>query len=181
MQRDAFLTLTTRILFTLCYRVVGSGPTRPPRRNRSALDCGIRSPEVGLGLNSTTGNSVVATPNITTTYNVIGTDINNCSDVISANITVNPLPNVSVIPAIASICEGSVVSVNAFGANTYSWSPAVGLNTSVGNTVVASPQSTMDYIITGFWEHISYINHIGKLKRKIINFETNFLEHHMEF
>ena len=102
-----------------------------------------------LGLNTTIGNSVIATPNTTTTYNVTGTDINNCSDIISVNIIVNPLPNVSVQPAIASICEGSSVSVNAFGANTYSWSPSVGLNTSVGNAVVASPQSTIDYTITG--------------------------------
>ncbi|OUV76109.1 MAG: hypothetical protein CBC83_01085 [Flavobacteriales bacterium TMED123] len=102
-----------------------------------------------LGLNTTSGNTVVATPNTSTTYTVTGTDINNCSDVIAANITVNPLPNVSVQPAIASICEGSSVNVNAFGANNYSWSPAIGLNTSVGNTVVASPQSTIDYNVSG--------------------------------
>ena len=102
-----------------------------------------------LGLNTTSGNTVVATPNTSTTYTVSGTDINNCSDVMAANITVNPLPNVSVQPAIASICEGSSVYVNAFGANSYSWSPAIGLNTSVGNTVVASPQSTIDYTISG--------------------------------
>ncbi|MEE2700059.1 MAG: gliding motility-associated C-terminal domain-containing protein [Bacteroidota bacterium] len=102
-----------------------------------------------LGLNTTSGTSVVATPNISTTYVVAGTDINNCSDIISTNITVNPLPNVSVQPAIASICEGSSVSVNAFGANNYTWSPSTGLNTSVGNTVVANPQSTIDYTING--------------------------------
>ena len=36
-----------------------------------------------LGLNNTSGNSVVATPNTATTYIVTGTDINNCSDIIS--------------------------------------------------------------------------------------------------
>jgi len=102
-----------------------------------------------IGLNTTSGSSVLATPNATTTYMVTGTDINNCSDVISANITVNPLPNVSVQPAIVSICEGSSVSVNAFGANTYTWTPTVGLNTSVGNAVIATPQSTIDYTLTG--------------------------------
>ena len=102
-----------------------------------------------LGLNTTSGNTVIATPNTSTTYNITGTDVNSCWDVISANISVNPLPNVSVVPAIASICEGSNISVNAFGANSYLWSPAFGLNTSVGNSVVANPQSTMDYTITG--------------------------------
>ena len=45
-----------------------------------------------LGLNPAFGNSVVASPTITTKYTITGTDTNGSSDVISALVNVNPAP-----------------------------------------------------------------------------------------
>jgi PKD repeat protein len=61
---------------------------------------------------------------------------------------VYPLPNVTVTAA-ATICDGNNITLNANGANTYSWNPATGLNTATGATVIASPNTTTTYTVTG--------------------------------
>ena len=43
-----------------------------------------------------TGDSVLVSPSATTTYTVIGTDGNSCSDTAQVTITVNPLPDVTI-------------------------------------------------------------------------------------
>ncbi|MEI7802713.1 MAG: M64 family metallopeptidase, partial [Bacteroidota bacterium] len=63
-------------------------------------------------------------------------------------LTVNPLPNVSVIGA-SSICKGNNTVLTASGASTYSWSPSASLNSSTGTSVTASPTVTTTYSITG--------------------------------
>jgi gliding motility-associated-like protein len=68
------------------------------------------------GLNVTSGPNVTASPSATTTYSVIGTDLNNCSDTMTTSVTVNPLPQVSIIPKISSGC--SPVCVTTFSNTT---------------------------------------------------------------
>ena len=43
----------------------------------------------------------------------------------------------------------SSVNVSAFGASSYFWSPAIGLSSTTANSVIANPQSTIDYTISG--------------------------------
>lgn len=64
-------------------------------------------------------------------------------------MTVNPLPSVSVTPSAPSFCAGQNTTLTASGANTYSWNPATGLNTTSGATVIASPAGTTTYTVTG--------------------------------
>lgn len=66
----------------------------------------------------------------------------------AATATINPVPNVTVSPN-TSLCQGETAVLNAGGADTYSWSPATGLNTTTGATVAASPGSTQTYTVTG--------------------------------
>ncbi len=99
-------------------------------------------------LSSSTGNQVTATPTSTTTYTVTGTNTNGCKGTSTAVVTVNPLPT-TVAAGTTTICAGSSTTLNATGANTYSWSPAGSLNMSTGTTVVATPASTTTYTITG--------------------------------
>lgn len=73
--------------------------------------------------------------------NICGTTSSN-----SATLTVNPLPTVNSGPS--GFC--APVTLTASGnANTYSWSPATGLNTTTGTTVIASPVTTTVYTVTG--------------------------------
>jgi hypothetical protein len=56
---------------------------------------------------------------------------------------------VSVTPSEASICKKKNTTLTASGADTYTWSPADGLNTTTGASVVASPTVTTTYTVTG--------------------------------
>jgi len=48
-----------------------------------------------------------------------------------------------------SICDGTSATLNASGAQSYIWSPPNGLNTITGAQVIASPQSSTTYTVTG--------------------------------
>lgn len=67
------------------------------------------------------------------------------------------LPNIIpplVIPPLTvagntDICNGSSTNLTASGASNYNWSPATGLNTTTGPSVIANPTSTQTYIVYG--------------------------------
>ncbi|MGQ0826970.1 MAG: T9SS type A sorting domain-containing protein [Bacteroidota bacterium] len=63
-------------------------------------------------------------------------------------ITVLATPTITVTPSSGSICSGGSVSLTATGANTYTWSPGTGLNTTTGATVIASPTVSTTYTVT---------------------------------
>ena len=63
------------------------------------------------GTSNTTGE-FVASPLISTTYSVTGTDANKCKNTLSIDVTVNELPKV-VITGDAQVCEGSQASFTA--------------------------------------------------------------------
>lgn len=58
-------------------------------------------------------------------------------------------PVISVTPDGVTLCDGEVATLTASGADTYTWSPANGLNVTTGNTVEASPTVNQTYTITG--------------------------------
>lgn len=63
--------------------------------------------------------------------------------------TVTNAPSTVFVTSNSSICSGGSVTLTATGATNYSWSPATGLNTTSGATVIASPASTTTYTVTG--------------------------------
>lgn len=83
------------------------------------------------------------------TYTVQGFE-NGCSDTASTIITVNPIPTLvlSVPPSIVT-CNNTSATIEAFGASTYLWSPALGLNSTTDSIVVANPISATLYTVTG--------------------------------
>ncbi len=103
----------------------------------------------GASLNTTTGNNVIATPTVTTTYTLVGTNIYGCIDSITKVVTVNSLPNVYATGPSGTSCPGAPVTLNAFGANTYTWTPSSSVNPTTGSTVTATPTVTTTYIVTG--------------------------------
>lgn len=100
-------------------------------------------------LNVSTGADVIASPALTTTYTVTTTDGNNCTASATNIVVFNPLPEILITPATASICNGGNVSMVASGADTYVWSPTTGLNTSTGSAVNANVTYTTDYTVIG--------------------------------
>ncbi|PBQ33420.1 hypothetical protein CNR22_17085 [Sphingobacteriaceae bacterium] len=102
-------------------------------------------------LNSPTGSMVVASPTITTTYTVAGIDgTTGCPVTTTLLVTVNPVPTTTMVATPTLICTGvSTATMIAGGANTYSWSPSAGLNTTTGNSVIANPTITTSYTVSG--------------------------------
>lgn len=99
------------------------------------------------GLNSTTSASVIATPLASTTYSVTATDVNNCTATQTVSVTVNPLPNVQV--ADAGVCPQLCTTLVASGAQTYSWLPASGLNSTTIANPLSCPATSVTYTVTG--------------------------------
>lgn len=93
-------------------------------------------------------DTTMATPNTTTTYTVIGTAGNNCSDTATVTVNVNALPNVSAGNNQA-ICAGSSASLQATGASTYAWTPTGTLSCSNCAAPTATPTATTTYTVTG--------------------------------
>jgi hypothetical protein len=98
-------------------------------------------------ISGATGNSFSVTqPGF---YRVVGQLA--CGTIASKNIlvTTSPGATISISPGDTSICAGSSIVLNASGANTYTWSPSTGLNTTTGATVTAQPSATTAYTVTG--------------------------------
>ena len=102
----------------------------------------------GTGLSATTGTNVNANPAATTTYTVTGTSLS-CSSTESVTVTINPTPVVVITPPVAAYCDGGTVDLVASGADSYAWSPATGLNATIGTNVTANPTVTSTYTVTG--------------------------------
>lgn len=99
------------------------------------------------GLNA---NPVTVTPNVTTTYTVIGTNgtlPKVCPS--SEQITVTVMPrSVAVVPGPMAMCYGSAIAISASGGNRYSWSPATGLSHPNDSVTFANPPASTVYTVT---------------------------------
>lgn len=90
-----------------------------------------------------TGSVVVANPSVTTTYSITGTT-GVCMGSTSITISVTPTPTLNA-GSNSPICFGSVATLTAIGATTYTWFP--GLMT--GPSVTVAPTSTSNYTVIG--------------------------------
>ena len=84
-------------------------------------------------------------------YNITAQDITTgCISTVTV-LTVNAIgagPTVTVSPDVI-INLGTSTTLNAFGANSYTWNPTTGLDVSTGATVIASPAATTIYCVIG--------------------------------
>lgn len=99
-------------------------------------------------LSSANGNPVTATPAVSTTYTITGSDANGCVSTKTTAVTVVNTPTL-VASANATICPAASTTLSVSGANTYTWSPAGSLSASSGSLVTANPSATTVYSITG--------------------------------
>ena len=118
---------------------IGSCPTLTP--SASAVPGGIWS---GTGVSGTTFcGSTVGSNNVT--YSV-GTGT--CSSATTHTVMVYNYPSLTATPP-APFCRGGSASISASGATMYNWSPAIGLNTTTGSIVIASPTTSINYSLGG--------------------------------
>lgn len=89
-----------------------------------------------------------ATPTITTSYIVTGTDAKGCKDTGAVKVNVKALPVVAA-GTNKTICQKDSVQLNATGAATYTWTPATGLSCVGCANPKASPAATTVYTVTG--------------------------------
>jgi gliding motility-associated-like protein len=105
-------------------------------------------------LSASTGDSVMASPAMTTQYTVIGSNSFGCKDTATTTVTVLALPTVAASSVLSDICIGETTTLNATGANTYVWSPASTLNQNTGATVNATPIATTTYWVVGTGQNL---------------------------
>jgi len=64
-------------------------------------------------------------------------------------ITVAPIPNIELSTTEATICRGKGLEIQAQGADQYFWYPDIGLSHVEGADIIATPQTSTDYKVTG--------------------------------
>lgn len=93
-------------------------------------------------LNNATSATPIAHPVATTTYTVIGTDVNGCKDTATALVQIVT----NIIPTITGdtiICVGESTQLTAKGGATFTWTPTTGLsNAAISNPVVTTTVTT---------------------------------------
>ncbi len=100
------------------------------------------------GLNNTGSANPTASPLVTTTYTVTGTNTGGCTQSATVTVTVAPTPNLTVNGS-GSYCVGDTVQLSAFGADTYNWSPATGLNVTNQASVWTVVSTDHTYTVIG--------------------------------
>ncbi len=102
-------------------------------------------------LSTTTGTITLASPTVGVNYTCTVTDAaTSCTSAATTSVSVNPLPTTNVTPVTSTInCSAQQYTLSVTGANTYTWAPSAGLNTTTGNSVIATPTASTIYTVTG--------------------------------
>jgi hypothetical protein len=87
-------------------------------------------------------SSVTVNPTGTTSYTVIGTDMNGCTNTFTTSVSVYTPAVISVNSP--SICAGNTAILTAIGAATYTWS-----TTQTTVSISVNPATTTHYTVTG--------------------------------
>jgi len=95
---------------------------------------------------SATTTSISVSPTSSSTYTVIGTDGNTCSNIDTVNVNVMSLPSVATSNDTA-ICIGDSAFLSASGGVSYIWSPSSSLSNTTISNPIASPTLTSSYTV----------------------------------
>jgi len=94
---------------------------------------------------NTAGNTLTVTPSANATYTATGTSSLGCINSKTITVNVNALPVIGITPATMSLCAGSVGTLTASGAATFTWLPG----SSNGNTLMVTPSANATYTASG--------------------------------
>ena len=98
---------------------------------------------------STDGSTALYWPSETTTYNVTGTS--NCGVTANGQVTVyvEPTPAVTITSSDEHICLGQQVTLEAAGADVYSFTPTQDVVASTDNSITVELSETTTFIVSG--------------------------------
>ncbi len=102
----------------------------------------------GTSVNTQNINAQVFNMAGTYTDTLYAKNSSGCRDTAYSSHVVYPKPVIDAGNDII-ICQGTGQTLTASGGAGYSWSPSTGLNTTIGNTVTAMPDSATNYTVTG--------------------------------
>ncbi|TAE47907.1 MAG: PKD domain-containing protein, partial [Bacteroidetes bacterium] len=145
---QGYLVITPPMFFSLNAENVSVCRDEPFRLVASGAETYTWSP--ALGLDQTTGNVVMASPQVKSTYKVRGISRDGC--IAEREVTLDVIgagKKLKVSPSAPAICQGQSTQLTASGAVSYRWSPATGLNRTDGPSVQASPDRTTTYTVEG--------------------------------
>ena len=108
-------------------------------------DSYLWTPETGLS-NDTSFNPTVSI-NDTMEYLVTGTDVNGCMNSDTVSVIINPLPTASAGNNV-DICIGDTIQLTATGGESYNWTNGSFLNDNLIFNPNATPDTTMEFIVT---------------------------------
>lgn len=112
--------------------------------NASGANTYVWSPAGSL--NNNTIASPTASPVVTTTYVVVGTDANGCSNEDSVVVSIGNNLVVTASNDVA-ICPGDSAVITVSGGTTWNWSPSATLDAPASNSTHAFPSSTTTYTV----------------------------------
>jgi hypothetical protein len=93
---------------------------------------------------SSNTNSISATPGASGVFTVVAGNACGASPQQNLNVTVNPLPIITVSTNISVLCEGESATLTANGASTYTFNPG-----GPGTSLVITPAATSIYTVSG--------------------------------
>ncbi len=88
-----------------------------------------------------TSSSIIVSPTSNTTYTVVG-EITGCTNTQTAQVVVNPMPNITVNSS--TICAGQSATLVVSGASSYTWNTGA-----TSNSIVVYPAVSTTYTVTG--------------------------------
>lgn len=98
-------------------------------------------------LSATTGSLVIASPSVTTVYTIQGTNGSCIASPVTLTVTTLASPTISVNSV--TLCSLGSTTLQATGANFFTWSPMSYISASSGNSVTVNPPGSTTYTVTG--------------------------------
>lgn len=112
---------------------------------KSSATAGGPYTNLGTSLTQATGN---LTATMYYVCDVVCTVTNTTATAAEVTVTVNPNPTITTTSSASQYC-GTPLTLNASGANTYSWSPSTNLSASTGASVTAILTANRNYTVVG--------------------------------
>jgi len=96
-------------------------------------------------LSNSSSGATTALPDTTVKYFVTVTGSNNCSNLDSIKVTVNPKPVFALQPLSAILCKGDSVLLTASGGDLYAWVPNANISSNTSPIAKVYPSVTTQY------------------------------------